>query len=408
MTLALLSFLSAVALARSSPAPAAAEWFNVAVGFTHSAVSVGDRLVLHHEPSLVGYLSDRVLLGGDVLAHLFDSMSLSPQDTVSGLMRVVGLLPSDELIARLKHERLLAYELRASPANASQLVIDLFLNGKPRRVRPEDVLADLLRHLKRLAAGYTGSRVVTALPDRFDDMQRRAVREAFHLAALDLVAVEHESVAIAAAFCSDRPFVRPEMLLVLRFGGGALDAALVHRTAQSAFDVQSAASSEELGGDMIDRMVASALTGFPKTSLSLRILRFAERAKRELEDEDIGCIELGDNIIEMTADKFNEICGDVFARVLELADQVASSADVVLLAGSAFKPPKLREMVRAKYGAERVLTLDHLDSSAIVALGLSVLHPTGGAAAASAATDDASTPVASSEAAAAAHDETEL
>jgi molecular chaperone DnaK (HSP70) len=206
-------------------------------------------------------------------------------------------------------------------------------------------------------------------------MQRRAVREAFHLAALDLVAVEHESVAIAAAFCSDRPFVRPEMLLVLRFGGGALDAALVHRTAQSAFDVQSAASSEELGGDMIDRMVASALTGFPKTSLSLRILRFAERAKRELEDEDIGCIELGDNIIEMTADKFNEICGDVFARVLELADQVASSADVVLLAGSAFKPPKLREMVRAKYGAERVLTLDHLDSSAIVALGLSVLHP---------------------------------
>lgn len=353
---------------------AAARRVDLAIGSTHAAAGAHATAERRSVPAVVGYVRDTdgggvaTVVGVEAVDAVSVLATVSPQDVVAGVMRVVGRAPDDDHVRSLQiGGSAFSCELRADADNPNQLLFDLFLNNDRRRVRPEAVLAELIRHL-----APPGSRATVAIPLRFDENQRAAVREAFALANVELIAIDDAEVAIAAALLAERAFVAPESVLVVRWGGAALDVALLRRSGAHQFSVVDHRSDESLGGAELDRLVVQAVTHIDAPSLSL--LAVAERAKRQLATDDAASIELGDDFLPLSLAQFDELSAGVLDRVLALAVRVAVKADVVVLAGGSTRIRRLQALVREHYGAERVVFADH-DSTTAAVIGLGILHP---------------------------------
>ena len=325
-----------------------------------------------------------------------------PADTILSVKRFMGRGPGD-----LAPEDRGIYRFDETGA-----VVKLVVADGTRAVSAIEVSAEILRALRRRAqehlARSTGgapeagsargasgaasahaepveargapSRCVVTVPAYFDDAQRQATRDAARLAGLEVLRLINEPTAAALAYGLDK---RSEgTFAVYDLGGGTFDVSILKLT-RGLFEVLATAGDTHLGGDDLDRAVASVLlarAGVPTSPAALRSsTAAAQRIREALSEQESweGDVELPGGAVLRAAlrrDELEALILPIVERTTAACERARRDAGVeridgVVLVGGVTRTPLVRRHVKALFGLE---PLTDLDPDTVVALGAAV------------------------------------
>ena len=328
----------------------------------------------------------------DVGNHVYNQWRRYAPNIVVSVKRLMGGAISDEQVKKMKADK------DAYPYGIKQLTggteesVAVVLEG--REYTPEKISAEILKRLKEDASRKLNDEVthaVITVPAYFSQKQKAATRKAAELAGLKVQRLLAEPSAAAISYGMDQ--YGPDdvkTFLVYDFGGGTFDISIL-MTANGQFNEMAAGGDRWLGGDDVDRK----LTDYVYTQIEIQqgidlrnILEalpdrsrhaFVGHMKKEVENakkalsintEATVCsygdleTEDGDPIdfeITITRETFNSMVRPLVARSIELIDELLEKAafpiesiDNILLVGGSSCIPLVKEMLSAKYGAEKV------------------------------------------------------
>jgi WD40 repeat protein len=242
-----------------------------------------------------------------------------------------------------------------------------------RYVRPVDVVADILKKLKRDAEdGHFHEEVARAVitcPAEFNVLQRKKIEEAGRLAGFAEVALLEEPVAGALAYAHAGLDVG-DHVLVYDLGGGTFDLAVLDSEDRSFYVAMEPKGMERVGGDDFDLAlyhhcdeVSQQSLGRPislTSALDLNFLRACRRRKESLTFQERGRFdqylssENGPVHFEHEVDRktFEELIGEYVETSARLTTEILSEADsaghkvdtVVLIGGSVRIPLVMRTL----------------------------------------------------------------
>ncbi len=347
------------------------------LGTTNSCVAVlegGEPIVIHNQeggrttPSMVSWCTDGEVVVG---APSKRQMVTNPTRTVFGVKRLIGRkLLEDEV------QKLIAtcpYEIVEATNGDAWVKIGDSLRS------PQEVSARILEKMKQVAEDYIGETVTEAIvtvPAYFDDVQRKATKDAGEIAGLDVRAILNEPTAAALAYGSHTQ--KNQRLAVFDLGGGTFDISILV-IEQGVFEVLSTHGDTALGGDDFDRKLIDLLAGEFKEQQDIdlledavalqRLKEAAERTKIELSsamttDINLPFIAAGPSgpvhlQREVSRAEFENVCRELLGaleapcrRALEDARVSAEEIDQVLLVGGMSRMPAVQERVVEIFGKE--------------------------------------------------------
>ncbi len=347
------------------------------LGTTNSCVAViegTEAVVIHNQeggrttPSMVSWNQEGEVVVG---APSKRQMVTNPDRTVYGTKRLIGKrfdLPSIQELAKT-----LPYKLVESRNG------DAWIDINGNHMSPEEVSSQILRKMKEIAEDYLGEKVdeaIVTVPAYFDEVQRKATKDAGKIAGLEVRSILNEPTAAALAYGAHHG--QDQRLAVFDLGGGTFDVSVLS-IESGVFEVLSTHGDTELGGDDFDRVIIKLLckefeeqnnVRLDKDPVALqRLKEAAERAKIELSSAlstDINlpflaASEAGPAHLQRTV-KRSELEGmcqsllDALAapceRALKDAKLVAGDIDQVLLVGGMTRMPSVQTRVVDIFGRD--------------------------------------------------------
>ncbi len=338
-------------------------------------------------PSVVHYQADGgVLVGRGAQAKALEA----PRDTLASVKRLIGRGAKDLASVRA----LLPYELEGDDRAVTMRV------AGNRTVSPIEVSAEVLRELKARAEASLGGPiegVVITVPAYFDDAQRQATRDAGRLAGLEVMRLLAEPTAAPLAYGPDRG--KAGTYAVFDLGGGTFDISIL-KLVDGVFEVKATGGDSALGGDDLDRSLATAIlgeAGIPLAAtrtdeatlaaaqrrLIASAVAEARRVKEALTDAPESTFALAGDLTGGTTIMRNVTRADLAAwaqplldrtgkacrRVLKDAELTRDALDGVILVGGSTRSPVVRDYVAELFGKT---PLSDLDPEQVVALGAAV------------------------------------
>ncbi|PAV79806.1 hypothetical protein WR25_09299 [Diploscapter pachys] len=217
------------------------------------------------------------------------------------------------------------------------------------------------------------------VPANFDQRQKAATMEAARLAGLKIVKLISEPAAAAVAY--EMKNSSRKKILVYDFGGGTFDVAIARSTGLGNLEILSSSGHKHLGGQDIDQLLMRYAISeynqkgskkFPehnwrvmkrlrdaciKAKITLSTNNKSTQIISEINDDYDECVN-----VQLTQDKFNKLCDDLFKGTLDIVDQAlklanmeATNIDHVLLVGGSTKIPRVKELMRDKFGNEKLV-----------------------------------------------------
>ena len=251
---------------------------------------------------------------------------------------------------------------------------------------PEEVSAEILKELKRIAEWRIGSEVskaVITVPAYFNDGQRAATKRAGELAGLEVVRIINEPTAAALAYGLDK-LKDKARVAVYDLGGGTFDLTVLEME-DGVFQVLATHGDTHLGGDDVDAMLCDVLLKAANEvpeDMRWRFLEEAEKAKRALSETDEITVRLpfydGENSLEktITRTELDAMTKSWIARTLKccrqaMHDSGLSHADLdsIVLVGGSTRMPAVRASVADFFGRNVDVT-QHPDEA--IALGATI------------------------------------
>ncbi|CAM9188145.1 unnamed protein product [Scytosiphon promiscuus] len=224
-------------------------------------------------PSVVSFLENgRVAVGQDAV----DLLERHPASTIYGAKRFIGREFADSAVSKEAAEH--QFRLVQTDRDLSEAWFQIRRSGHPPAVSPQAVGSHVVGQLLQRAAKYLGhsqvSKVVIAVPAKFNARQKAATAEAFRLAGLQVIRTLEEPTAAALAFGLHR---KPNVnhILVYDLGGGTLDVSLLFVN-DGSVEVLGSDGDNNLGGSDFDQCVTHVLER--KLEGSIVPLEDAERA----------------------------------------------------------------------------------------------------------------------------------
>lgn len=364
------------------------------LGTTNSCVAVlegSETIVIHnHEggrttPSMVSWNeSGEVVVG----APSKRQMVTNPRRTIFGVKRLIGKRFDSKDVQKLSET--LPYTLVKSPRGDAWVEID------DKKMSPEEVASHILKKMKQIAEDYLGESVdeaIITVPAYFDELQRKATKDAGAIAGLEVRAILNEPTAAALAYGSHHG--QDQRLAVFDLGGGTFDVSIVV-IESGVFQVLATHGDTELGGDDFDRSIIEVLCEefekehqirLQEDPVALqRLKEAAERAKIELSaamSTDInlpflaasqaGPLHLQREFsradLEKLAQPLLESLAPPCEEALKVARMSASDIDQVLLVGGMSRMPAVQSRVVEIFGRE---PSKGVNPDEIVALGAAV------------------------------------
>src|SRR3954471_25036832 len=175
---------------------------------------------------------------------------VEPRQTLASVKRLIGRgLKDIEGVPAM-----LPYELEGDDRAVK-------IKLRDRAVSPVEVSAEILKELKARAERELGGPIegaVITVPAYFDDAQRQATRDAGRLAGLEVMRLMAEPTAAAVAYGLDRG--SKGTYAVFDLGGGTFDVSIL-KLVDGVFEVKATGGDSALGGDDLDRAIATAVAG---------------------------------------------------------------------------------------------------------------------------------------------------
>lgn len=251
---------------------------------------------------------------------------------------------------------------------------------------PEEVSAEILKELKRIAEWRIGAEVTKAVitvPAYFNDGQRAATKRAGELAGLEVMRIINEPTAAALAYGLDK-LKDKARVAVYDLGGGTFDLTILEM-AGGVFQVLATHGDTRLGGDDVDAMLCESLleaAGEIPEEIRWRFMEEAEKAKRSLSDVSEVTVRVpfydGKNSLEKTITRaeLDALTKGWIARTLKCCRQAMHDSglslgdlDAVVLVGGSTRMPAVREAV-AGFFQRPVDVTQHPDEA--IALGATI------------------------------------
>lgn len=255
-----------------------------------------------------------------------------------------------------------------------------------KEYKPEELSALVLRQLKEDAEAYLQEAVeeaIISVPAYFNDMARKAVRDAGILAGLKVERIINEpsAAALATRMLDDKT---EELVLVFDFGGGTLDVSLVD-CFDNIVEIIAVSGDNHLGGADFDQLIAEEFCR--KNQLDFRhqtaeaeaiLMRKAEELKHALTKQEravmrvTGSLVQGEmelcqkELIQISASIFNKISVPI-RRVLSDAKVSPEQLSKIVLVGGSCKMPIVQKYLQ--YSLEHT-PISTLEPDAMVALGI--------------------------------------
>ena len=328
------------------------------LGTTHSLIGIYDAgfpMLLADEegsrltPSVVSYLDEQSPVVGRIAKQ---QAFLHPMQVISSVKRFMG--------SRKK------------------------LHLKKGNITPEEVSAEILKHLKKIAEtalGTSVTRAVITVPAYFNDAQRAATRRAGELAGFTVERILSEPTAAALAYGLDKLHDQAK-IAVYDLGGGTFDLSILQLD-HGIFQVLSTHGDTHLGGDDLDEAIIYFLlrkVHILQREIDLpRLQPFVRKAKEELSFAEETVVQLpffeglksleiplNRSELETACRPFIERTHALCLRALADAKLQPGDLDEIILVGGSTRMPLVQNFVEELFGKKPNLS-QHPDEA--VALG---------------------------------------
>ena len=323
-------------------------------------------------PVLVGHEANRV-------------RALQPATTVYSIKRFMGRRAAE--IA--EEEKAVFYPVAEGRGGG----VTIPIHGD--MISPEEISAEVLKELRRVAEDYFGesvTRAVITVPEYFNDAQRQATKRAGELAGFVVERIVNEPTAAALAYGLNKLREKAK-IAVYDLGGGTFDLSLLELN-EGVFQVLATNGNTRLGGDDLDRRLVDFLTekitgtggvaGLNPVAFS-RIREAAEEAKIRLSTETAVEITLPFLTPDfsfsgsLTRGELESLTRDIIARTrphclraLADANLEPKDLDQVILVGGQTRMPLVRQFV-----AELFQCAEFEETRGSLRLGTEFHRPTG-------------------------------
>lgn len=370
-----------------SPTPTDALIIGIDLGTTNSLVGVvdsgfpiiladaqGDRLT----PSVVSYADAEDPQVGRIALR---SATTAAEATIASAKRYLGRPFSD-----LSDEERSAPPFRLVARKDGGIGFEI---ADGTIFTPEDVSAEVLKHLKAVAEEALETevkRAVITVPAYFNNSQREATKAAAEKAGLTVERIINEPTAAALAYGLDK-LDDEQTVAVYDLGGGTFDLSVLQMR-DGLFEVIATAGDTQLGGDDFDAALAASIADKLELSTltpeeSTTLMAEARKAKEVLSEAENYTVRLPffrdgksyelevtrerfDTEISALVDRTGSICRRAFA---EAEQKGAGAIDHLILVGGSTRVPQVQAKLKEWFGHEPNLS-QHPDEA--VALGAAI------------------------------------
>jgi len=311
-------------------------------------------------PSVVRILENGNYIVGENAAK---ALITDPKNTIAGIKRFIGrrynevmdivpTVPFDVVLGRNNFAMIRCHGVDYSPQVISAMI---------------------LQYLRASAEAYLGEKVTQAVitvPAYFSDRQRHATQDAGDIAGLQVLRIITEPTAASYTYGISRKDT--EAIIVFDLGGGTFDITVLE-VGDGVFEVLSNGGDGFLGGDDFDNRIIDWIIEDIKLEYGMnlsnnllalqRISEAAKQAKCELSELSETIIRLpylvenDGNFINLelifTLTKFEEICEELFERLIPPCEQAmkeakisSSNIDKFVLVGGATRMKKVSEIIQ--------------------------------------------------------------
>ena len=254
------------------------------------------------------------------------------------------------------------------------------LHAGGRKVTPVEVAADILRHMRGIAADALGrdvTQAVITVPAYFDDAARAATKDAARIAGLEVLRLINEPTAAALAYGLDSN--AQGIYAIYDFGGGTFDVSIL-KLEQGVFQVLATAGDTQLGGDDIDHAIAAKMLevahmgpdSLDPAELG-ELLALCREAKEKLTAEEETSFVWEGHFLALNRAQLGAMVEPLIARSIACCDAALADAGVtttqvdgVVMVGGSTRIPLVKTRVAEFFGKP---LHDTLDPDLVVALG---------------------------------------
>ena len=343
-------------------------------------------------PSCVYYEENDVTAVGEAAQ---DGAYMSPENFIFDAKRLIGRNFVDDTVQDdINHWSFNVVEEDGQPRIQCRAGI----------LRPEQVSAEVLLHLKSLVEkhlGQTVTKAVVTVPAYFNEGQRQATKDAAAMAGLE-AKILTEPVAAAIAYRMDRAGDLNKNILVFDLGGGTFDVAVLNISGGH-IDVKTINGDTHLGGEDFDKLLLKHVVNKVKAksgrnllegknssdpeikkkanNLLRRLKIECERRKRDLSSTlsaRIRLEEVGWNLDEkIMRAEFEQLIKPDLEKCMKIVERALVDAkmskeeihDIVLVGGST-KIPRVQEMLKEVFSGIQLKHTVHPDQA--VACGAAI------------------------------------
>ncbi|KGN01630.1 molecular chaperone DnaK [Clostridium novyi A str. 4570] len=292
---------------------------------------------------------------------------------------VVGISDKDEFIVGELAQRQAVLEPEKTIVEVKRLMgEETKIKIGDEELSPEEVSSIILKKLKEDAEDYLGEEVTEAVitvPANFNDLQRKATKEAGEMAGLKVERIINEPTAAALAYGINN-MKSDEKVLVYDLGGGTFDVTVLELF-EGVIDVKASRGNNKLGGKDFNNIIEQYIINNFEAQYDVNIrddIKAVARIKEEAEkikiklsneeevdinipfiavDKENNPLEIKTNLTRRKFEAFIEELVDstevIIDEAIKAAGYDAKDIDVVIAVGGSSRIPCVRKMLEDKF-----------------------------------------------------------